>query len=347
MLKKKKNNKGEQRTPQPAPSTFHDHFMELKSRLFWVAMYFMLFSGLVYPNFEVVSKLLMAPLGGEHLYYTTPAGGLSFIIKVCMYVGVIATLPVMVYHTYKFILPIMSKARSRSVAVYTFASMILAATGVLFAYLVSLPAAIHFLTNFNINGVSALLTVDSYLSFIIAYLVAGAVLFQLPLFMLMIDGVTPLKPGKLMSYQRHMLVGSFVLAAILSPTPDVVNQTILAAPLVVMYQIGVIIISLRHRSRQKKAPHVHETTVAREQEKEREQEKPALVLPSKSEEPPRQTQSTFSVVPARTIDGVWRSQAAQRRPIAREVVVPERSPAPATRSFGYPRQRSIDGIISA
>ncbi len=265
MTKKENNTRTSHEVviPQPAPATFHDHFMELKGRLFWVAVYFAIFSGLVYPYFAQVSALLMAPLGGEQLYYTTPSGGLSFIIKVCMFVGLIATMPVAIYHIYQFIRPVMGKSRSHSVASYTIVSFLLALAGVTFAYLVSLPAALHFLTNFNISGVSPLLAIDSYLSFITAYLVAGALLFQLPLLMLMIDGVTPLKPMKLMSYQRQMIVGSFVVAAVLSPTPDVINQSLLAAPIVVMYQVGVVIIAYR-RYKASKVNNTHRTSVAKQ-----------------------------------------------------------------------------------
>ena len=105
------------------------------------------------------------------------------------------------------------------------------------------------LTNINIDQISSMLTIDAYMSFVIGYIVAGALLFQLPLVMLIINSVTPLPPRKLMNYQRHMIVVSFVAAAIVSPTPDVVNQTILAAPMVVMYQIGIVAVWARNRRR--------------------------------------------------------------------------------------------------
>jgi sec-independent protein translocase protein TatC len=346
MIKKKNNSHSspEVVTTQPIPTTFHDHFVELKGRLFWVAVYFAIFSGLVYPYFAQVSSLLMSPLGGEPLYYTTPSGGLSFIIKVCMYVGLIATMPVAIFHIYKFIVPVMGKKRSHSVASYTIISFLLAVTGVLFAYLVSLPAALHFLTNFDISGVSPLLTVDSYLSFIIAYLVAGALLFQLPLLMLMIDGVTPLKPKKLMGYQRQMIVGSFVIAAVVSPTPDVINQSILAAPIVVMYQIGVAIIAYRRYagSRSKSTRNVKPIKELKaNHHNDEESIIDAMIMSFHEDDAPVIAQAKAGAQPQKKHHQSLISDIHRAR-----LIVPEREHPPIqTRQPLYPQRRSIDGIL--
>jgi sec-independent protein translocase protein TatC len=251
----------------PTPTTtFGDHFQELKGRLFWVAIAFCIASAIAYPNFQKIMDLLVRPLGNQKLYYMTPAGGFSFMIKICMYVGLVGILPVIIYHLYKFIAPIMQKNRSRSVLVYTVASSVLAVGGIVFAYTISLPAALKFLNGFSLGHINALLGLDAYVSFITAYLLAGAVLFQLPLVMLIVDSITPLKPKKLMSYQRHIIVASFVAAAILSPTPDAVNQTLLAAPMVAMYQFGILLIWAKKRLKDARvAKHVSHNTAQSDQ----------------------------------------------------------------------------------
>ena len=136
---------------------------------------------------------------------------------------------------------------------YTVASLVLAIVGIVFAYIVSLPAALYFLTSFDLYHINPMLTIDSYFSFVMTYLLAGAILFQLPLVMLIIDSASPLTPKKLMSYQRQMIVGSFIVAAIVSPTPDALNQTLLASPIVVMYQLGIIMIWLKNRKKNRRA----------------------------------------------------------------------------------------------
>lgn len=223
--------------------TLMDHLRELQGRLFSTVFVFVLVAGAAYPFFDKIAAFLLAPLKeGQELVYLTPGGAFSFIIKVCVYVGIIGTLPVIIFNLYRFIMPAVRKTKIRTVLKYTIASLFLAVGGTMFAYYVSLPASLYFLTGFSLNHIDPMLTIDSYFSFVMTYMLAGALLFQLPLVMLIINSVTPLTPKKLMSFQRHMLVGSFVIAAIISPTPDALNQILLASPLVVMYQLGIFMI---------------------------------------------------------------------------------------------------------
>ena len=220
-----------------------DHLRELQGRVFSTVFVFILVAAAAYPFFDKISAFLMAPLKpGQELVYLTPGGAFSFIIKVCAYIGLIGTLPILIFHLYRFIMPAVRQTNLRTVLKFTIASLVLAVCGVLFAYYVSLPAALQFLTGFNLNHIDPMLTIDSYFSFIMTYMLAGALLFQLPLIMLIINTVKPLTPKKLMSFQRHMIVISFAIAAIISPTPDALNQTLLASPVVVMYQVGIVLI---------------------------------------------------------------------------------------------------------
>ena len=94
-----------------------------------------------------------------------------------------------------------------------------------------------------------MLTGDAYLSFVITYLLGAALLFQIPLLLLIINTMTPLKPSKLMKLQRFVIVGAFILGAIISPTPDIMNQAFLAVPIIAMYQLGVGLVWLQNRAR--------------------------------------------------------------------------------------------------
>jgi len=201
-----------------------------------------------------IMAVLMQPLGGQRLIYLTPIGGFNFIFKVSLYFGIGAILPVIIYHLYRFLEPLMGKRRKRSVVLYIIASFLLAIAGACFAYFGSLPAAMHFLTGFNIQNVSAMLTVDSYLSFIITYVLGFAALFQIPLVLLIINTIKPIPPKKLMGFQRFVILAAFILAAVISPTPDVTNQTILAVPIILMYQIGVLLVWLQAKRRKQDEP---------------------------------------------------------------------------------------------
>lgn len=236
----------------PLP-TFMDHVRELRNRFFAVALVFLVGAAAAYPFFDKIVALLMAPLKDRQLVYLTPAGAFSFIIQVCLLVGLVFALPAIIYNVYRFIVPVIKKATARAAVIYTLISLLLALCGIIFTYNVILPASLYFLTSFELNGINPMLTVDSYFSFVMAYMVAGIFLFQIPLIMLIINDTTPLNPGGLMKHQGKIILGSFIIAAIISPTPDALNQTLLASPIVVTYQAGIIAIWLKNRQKNRQA----------------------------------------------------------------------------------------------
>ena len=233
--------------------TFLDHIHELRRRLFWVVAVILVTSAAAYPFLDAILSVLTAPLGGQQLYYLTPIGGFSFSIKICFYVGIVVAVPIIMYHLYRYIEPLMGRTLRRSALFYVGLSALMAAVGVAFAYFVSLPGALHFLTGMDLKNIQAMLTVDSYLTFVMTYLLGAALLFQIPLLLTITNNMTPLQPKKLMKLQRYVIVGAFILAAIISPTPDIMNQLLLALPVIVMYQVGVALVWLQNRSRAKKA----------------------------------------------------------------------------------------------
>ena len=236
-------------------TTLKDHLVELQGRLFSTLAVFILASAIAYPFFEQISNWLVAPLDNrQELVYLTPGGAFVFIIKVCIYVGIIATLPVIIYQIYRFAMPAVRAVRLRAIIGYTTASLLLAIVGILFAYYISLPAALKFLTGFDLHHINPMITIDSYFSFIMTYMLAGALLFQVPLVILIINSIKPLTPKKMMGAQRHIILGSFIVAAIISPTPDAVNQAILASPAIIMYQLGIILVWLVNSRAKSKEP---------------------------------------------------------------------------------------------
>lgn len=334
MVKRKKATAKPKDSPsneQPSSLTLMDHVQELRSRLFWMAVWFIAASCAILPFFNDVIKLLMRPLGNEKLYYLTPVGGLSFMIKVGMYLGLIATLPILLYHIYAFVAPAVRRHSARRVFGYTITSLFLAGAGVIFAYVVSLPSAMHFLTHVNIDGVSPMLTVDSYLSFIIAYLLAGALLFQLPLIMIIIDSVRPTPPSQWLKYERHVIVGAFIIAMLITPTPSVIDQVIMAVPMIVMYQVGLALIALRHRKKHFGAP----TTTA-------------PLVPSRTESPSRPatvlTQTALGEVPPVPSMAVQPSHVPSTRKAMDFTRAASRSTQtsvkPTPKSIKYSQQRS-------
>lgn len=218
-----------------------EHVHELQRRLMWIVFFVGACSAGAYAVHQHLLVLLQKPLG-ENLYYTSPAGGLTFLFKLCITAGLIMALPAIIYNILKFFRPALDPHQQDGLFKYTVWSFILASAGVAFAYFLSLPAALHFLMQFGNDSIQSLINVNEYFNFAIAYVGGFACLFQLPLVVLFINRVKPLTPRKMMSAQRYVVVGSFIIAALLTPTPDPLNQAMMAAPMIVLYQFSILMV---------------------------------------------------------------------------------------------------------
>lgn len=314
-----------------------DHVQELRNRLFIVAGVFLLGTIVAYIYREEVTDVLVAPLDGQKLIYLNVAGGFSFIFLVTIYTGMAVAMPLLIQQLYSFVSPILPKEMRRYSARILLASFFLLISGIAFGYFIAAPGAFRFLSQFASNIVESALTTESYLNFIVAYTIGIGLVFQLPLLLLLIHWIKPFTPKGLLSSERWVIVLAFVVAALITPTPDPLNQAIVALPVIIVYQFGVITILISIRNAKKRAAKV--TPVA------------AIPLPELKREP---TPLTTSVAPLpatkkmpRSIDGTLaktrRPQPVMKSIPARELPrrLPDYSPRPlSTRRTSM----SLDGI---
>jgi sec-independent protein translocase protein TatC len=116
----------------------------------------------------------------------------------------------------------------------------LALAGIAFGYYLGLPSAIKFLLNqFHGEDISALITIQSYLSFVMLYLFGSSLLFQVPLVMFIINRIKRIRPRTLFKYERWVILISFIIGALINPSPRIYDMTILALPMIFSYQVGI------------------------------------------------------------------------------------------------------------
>lgn len=238
-------------------ATFLEHLHELRARFFWVGVVFMAASAAAYYFKDPLVNFIMAPLGGEKLIYLSVGGGFNFIFQITMLAGLFAAAPMIILQLYKFVSPALPVSARRSSALIVFCSMVLLLAGAAFGYYVAVPAAINFLAHFADAHVTSTLTAESYLSFVLTYLIGLGLVFQLPILLVFWHWINPMNPKKLFASQRFLIVFAFIAAAIITPTPDVVNQLIIAGPVIGVYQLGVISVLTMHyrdRSKQRRQP---------------------------------------------------------------------------------------------
>ncbi len=230
------------------------HLKELRTRFVIVALFFIVGACLAYTFQPQVIDAVLAPLHGQKLVYLNPAGGFNFIFLISIYAGLACAIPILIQQLYAFIRPALPETVKQKSSTLIIGSFFLLVAGILFGYLVAVPNALTFLYSFADQYIDSSLTADSYLNFIIAYTIGIGLVFQIPLLLLLINSIKPLTPGGLMKSEKWVLLVSVVIAAIITPTPDPVNQLIIAGPVIIVYQIGVVIIlvSLHKKYRAKK-----------------------------------------------------------------------------------------------
>lgn len=245
-MKKQKKKLQSKPKPKQKKLEFGEHLQELKNRfLIWFVSFVV--AGMIgYFLYQPILTWLIIPLKGP-LFYTSPVGALQAVFGVSAIFGFIVSLPILLYELMRFFEPVFGTKRIKHILLYVFVSFTMAIIGVLTAYYLVLPATLGFLANFAGGQLKALISTKDYFSFVTKYLLGFAILFQLPLIIYILGKFVSLQTKTLLKYWRHVIVLSFIISAILTPTPDPINQTIMAAPIVILYFVSIAVLALSKR----------------------------------------------------------------------------------------------------
>lgn len=170
-------------------------------------------------------------------------------ISVAFYAGLLLALPVVLYQLFAFLLPAFTP-RERSIAVpLMFLGPVLFVAGVLFGYFVALQRAVEFLQNFNDDNFDILVQAKDYYRFSVMFLAAIGLMFQIPLVVLLVTRLGIFTPAQLRKNRGYVLLGVAVLAAVATPTPDPVTMLLTMAPLVILFELSILLAAWLNRIR--------------------------------------------------------------------------------------------------
>ena len=185
--------------------------------------------------------LSQLPAGGQMIAtdVTTP----FFVpLKVTMMAAFLLALPYILYQLWRFVAPGLYASEKRLVAPLIFASTSLFFCGMAFAYFVVFPAVFKFVILAAPHGVAVMTDIDKYLSFVLGMFIAFGLTFQVPVVVVVLVRMGFVTVEKLRDIRRYVIVGAFVVGAIFTP-PDVVSQFMLAMPLWLLYEAGIVVAS--------------------------------------------------------------------------------------------------------
>jgi sec-independent protein translocase protein TatC len=230
--------------------SFFDHLVELRKRLIsalaavGVGMVVGLLLSKHFINFVI--QPMQAALRANHLddklYYTSPAGYISLVINLGLYLGIVFAMPWVLYQIWLFVAPGLYKHERRAVSSFIVSAMCLFLCGIAFGYFVMIPQVLTFIVSFANGGpIKPLISINEYFDLILIVLVGLGIIFELPvvIFILSLFGIVT--PKFLLKNFRYAMLLITVAAAIVTPTPDATTMLIFMAPMVLLYFAGVFV----------------------------------------------------------------------------------------------------------
>lgn len=237
---------GETRSPeeikneQTGNMSILKHLDELRTRLIRSLLAIGVGSGIAYYFVEEIVHYITVPAG--KLYYMQPAEAFFTYLKVSIFTGFLVALPVVLYHVWRFFLPALTAKERVVLSIVVPVSVVLFFVGITFSYFFVLPAGIKFFLGFASNDLQPLLSVGRYLDFVIAFILPFGFIFELPLVLMMLAKIGIITSDFLRKKRKLVIFLSFVIGAVISPTPDVFSQTMIAVPMLILYEISIWIV---------------------------------------------------------------------------------------------------------
>ncbi len=227
--------------PQPLLS----HLGELRQRLTRMISAVLLGFIACYSVAEAAYGFLSAPLKaamppGSSLIYTSPQGAFFVYMKTALVVSLLLTSPYLFYQIWAFIAPGLYKEEKKAVLPLAASSALFFLLGAAFCYFAVFPVAFTFFMGFATTELVPMISVEEYLSFALKLLIAFGLVFEMPLFAMFLARLHLLTPAFMRRNRKYAVLVRFVIAAILTP-PDVFSQCMMAAPMLLLYEISIYV----------------------------------------------------------------------------------------------------------
>jgi sec-independent protein translocase protein TatC len=241
-----------------APLT--DHLGELRNRIvysliavivtFGASFYFSedLYRLLTMPIHNTVSFSINSPFITFHpgqnpdlkLIFIAPAEAVWMHIKISFISAFILSSPIIFYEIWRFIAPGLLERERKYAIPFVFTTTILFLLGSLFCFIIILPFAMNFLLTYKTENLQPMIAVGNYIDFCLKFILSFGAIFELPVMMVFLTKMGVVTPEFLAKNRKYSVLIAFILAAVLTPTPDAFNQTLMAIPIIILYETGIL-----------------------------------------------------------------------------------------------------------
>lgn len=236
--------------------TFISHLVELRDRLLRIVIGLVLTFIVLFPFADQIYTLLAQPL-----LATLPAGGQMIAtevttpffvpMKMAMMSAFVVSLPHTLYQMWAFVAPGLYAHERRFMMPLVIASTVLFLMGMAFAYFLVFPVVFGFITGYAPEGIAVMTDIGSYLDFVITLFMAFGLAFEVPIAVIALVGFGLVQISTLKEIRSYVIVGAFVVGAIFTP-PDIISQFMLAVPLWLLYELGILLAGMIENKKAKK-----------------------------------------------------------------------------------------------
>ncbi|MEP6999509.1 MAG: twin-arginine translocase subunit TatC [bacterium] len=243
-----------------AEMPFLDHLEELRWRIIWslgalvvgVVISFALLLTFTAPVLQWLQSPILPYLHGRRLMNTHPGGGFSILMQTALVGGIIIALPVVIYQIWAFLSPALHRHEKRVGVPVIIGAVFLFVCGAALSWYLVLPMTLRFLTGIGDEAFEQMITADEYFGFVISLVLAIGAVFELPILVLLLSTFGLVTPQFLSKFRRHAIVGSFVVAAFITPGDIFVTNMVLTVLLYLLYEVSIGLSYLVYRRREKK-----------------------------------------------------------------------------------------------
>jgi len=248
--------------PPPARKAmgFFEHLEELRMTIIKSLVVFGIFVTIIAYQLDRASHLLIWPLErvradypemNTNLVTNSPMGVFSVIIDICLIGGLVMSLPFVLFFVGQFIAPALTKRELKVLLPTCASAFVLFLGGAAFGYFLLTPSTIRVAYELNqMLGYTVLWTADKYYSLLMWLVLGMGAAFEFPLLVVLAVYMGIVEVATLRKYRRHAIVVIFVIAAVVTPTPDPINQCLFAVPLIVLYEIAIFVAAQIRRRHQ-------------------------------------------------------------------------------------------------
>jgi sec-independent protein translocase protein TatC len=230
-----------------------DHLRELRKRLLWSLLAVVITTSVCFFFLSDIKDILTAPAGDINLIFVEMTEGFSTSMRIAIMAGIVLAMPFLIYQFLMFVIPALTRQERKMVYIILPFVTVMFAGGVVFGYFYLIPPATKFLLNFGSELAEPQIRISNYIDFITRLLVAIGILFELPVLTSFLARMGLITSKWLADRRKIMIIFSFVVAAIITPTPDAINQSIVAGTMIVLYEISIWMAWLLQRRREKAA----------------------------------------------------------------------------------------------